>query len=68
VDAYLEPFLQVVLQRLAKTESRALRDALVLVVANALYYNPAATLAIMSKMGAVGQFFTLWSAAIFKRR
>ncbi|GLC37117.1 hypothetical protein PLESTB_000981600 [Pleodorina starrii] len=65
VDAWVAPYLQLALGKLQTATNRTLKDTLVLVVANALYYNAALTLGILSQMGAVGSFFSGWFAAIF---
>uniref|UniRef100_A0A7R9YU85 Importin N-terminal domain-containing protein n=1 Tax=Chlamydomonas euryale TaxID=1486919 RepID=A0A7R9YU85_9CHLO len=68
VDACVGPYLQLVLAKLPSTESRSLKDMLVLVVANALYYNAPLAMAMLSQQGAVGQFFTAWFGLIFVSR
>jgi hypothetical protein len=54
------PYIELALRRLNTAESRALREALVLVVAGALYYNPALALAALEQLGATASFFTTW--------
>lgn len=55
VDAWVAPYLSLVLQKLATCEHRALKDQLVLVVACALHYNPAAALAALAAQGVLPQ-------------
>jgi hypothetical protein len=38
----------------------ALKEQLVLVIANALYYNPTIALSTLQQHGQLGWFFTLW--------
>lgn len=64
VDAWIAPYIQLALTRLARTEKRALRDALVCVVANALYYNPALGLSVLQSTGALASFFGTWMGMV----
>ncbi|EFJ51590.1 hypothetical protein VOLCADRAFT_79706 [Volvox carteri f. nagariensis] len=68
VDPWVGPYLQLALGKLQTATNRTLKDALVLVVANALYYNAALALSVLVQMGVVGQFFTAWFAAIFANK
>lgn len=68
VDAWLQPYLQLALNKLNTAENRLLKDELLLLVANALYYNPGATCAILQQCGALQQLFTMWFSFIFARR
>lgn len=68
VDRWLQPYLQLTLTCLAKAENRLLKDELLVCVANALYYNAAATLQILQQMNAVQQLFGVWFGFIFERR
>ena len=63
VDAYVEPYLQLVLGRLAAkpAPSSALKDLLLNVVADALFYNPELTLQLLQKHGALAPTFSTWS-------
>jgi len=54
----------LVLLKLACCESRTLKDNLVLVVANALHYNPVLALQALQAQGAVGQFLGGWFSMI----
>jgi importin-7 len=68
VDAWVDPYLALVVTRLAKTERRSLKDELLVVVANALHYNPLLALQALQRLGAVGLVFSQWFAMIFARR
>lgn len=46
VDRWIEPYIGLAMQKLAIAENSRLRDALVGVVANAIYYNPALALKV----------------------
>ena len=63
VDEYVEPYLQLVLGRLAAkpAPSSALKDLLLNVVADALFYNPELTLKILQKHAALAATFSTWS-------
>jgi hypothetical protein len=67
VDACLQPYLQLALNKLQSAENRLLKDELLLLVANALYYNAGATLGILQQFGAVQQLFGLMFSCIFAR-
>ena len=59
VDEYLERFLAVCWQRLAKgVRMRRLKDVLMDVFMDALYYNPVLTLDILRRHGLLGELFT----------
>lgn len=66
VDDFVAPYLAVVLERLAVVELTYLKDLLVQVLANCLYYNPVLTLNVLTKNGrttaALGSWFTMLSA------
>lgn len=68
VDQWIQPYLSLCLQRLATAEKRILKDALIAVVANALYYNAALTLAVLQSMNATQQLLASWFTWIFERR
>ncbi|GFR51383.1 hypothetical protein Agub_g13813, partial [Astrephomene gubernaculifera] len=65
VDAWVGPYLQLAVGKLQSATNRTLKDTLVLVVANALYYNATLALGVLAQMGCVGSFFSAWFAAIF---
>jgi hypothetical protein len=67
VDACLQPYLQLALNKLQSAENRLLKDELLMLVANALYYNAGATLGILQQFGAVQQLFGLMFSCIFAR-
>jgi hypothetical protein len=54
VDQCVAPYVALALARLPRAESANLRDALVVVVANALYYSPALALQALQQVGGVG--------------
>jgi hypothetical protein len=54
VDACVAPYTALALGRLASAETAKLRDALLLVVANALYYNPALALQALQQVRRAG--------------
>ena len=60
VDEYVEPYLQLVLQRLAATPapSSTLKDLLLNVVADALFYNPELAMKLLQKQGALAATFS----------
>jgi hypothetical protein len=66
VDQWLEPYLRLVGERLSKPTSRALRDELLVLVANALYYDAAKTLSVLGASAA--PLFGEWFGMIFARR
>lgn len=68
VDRWVEPYLTLVVHRFAKTHRRALKDELMVVIANALYYNPALALGALQRIGAVEAVFREWFAMIFARK
>lgn len=60
VDQWVEPYLRITIDRLRRTEKKYLKDLLIEVIANALYYNPHLTLSILQKLGVATEFFNLW--------
>lgn len=68
VDHYVAPFLQLVLAKLSNTKNRTLKDTLMLVVANCLYYNAQLTLAALQQQGALQALFGLWFTMIFANK
>eukprot|EP00884_Botryococcus_braunii_P004058 jgi/Botrbrau1/13653/Bobra.0292s0003.1 len=67
VDALIPEYIQLATDRLARepTPSAALKEQLVLVVGNALYYNPALAVATLEHQGRLKWFFSLWLEMIF---
>ncbi|GIL84239.1 hypothetical protein Vretimale_15865 [Volvox reticuliferus] len=68
VDEWVGPYLQLALNKLQTATNRTLKDTLIMVVANALYYNATLTLGLLVQMGVVGQFFAAWFASIFANK
>lgn len=68
VDVWVAPYISLAMQKLATCSSRTLKDNLVLVVANALYYNPALTLQALQAQGALQQFLQGWFAMIMANK
>jgi len=60
VDQWVEPYLRITIERLRRTEKKYLKDLLIEVIANALYYNPHLTLNILQKLGVATEVFNLW--------
>ncbi|RZS13676.1 hypothetical protein BHM03_00045291 [Ensete ventricosum] len=60
VDHWVEPYLRITIERLQRAERPYLKCLLMLVIADALYYNPSLTLNILHKLGVAVQFFNLW--------
>ncbi|XWS13240.1 hypothetical protein CRYUN_Cryun36dG0020500 [Craigia yunnanensis] len=60
VDHWVEPYLRITLDRLRRTEKSRLKCLLVQVIANAVYYNAALTLSILSKLCVTMEVFNLW--------
>ncbi|KAJ3035132.1 hypothetical protein HDV00_004303 [Rhizophlyctis rosea] len=72
IDAYIPQCLDVAfhyLQDTKKTSPRTFRERCLAIVINALYYNPAATLALLEQRHATTAFFELWfrNIEIFRR-
>eukprot|EP00250_Pteridium_aquilinum_P010585 c19495_g1_i1 orf=322-3393(-) len=60
VDEWVEPYLKITIERLRRTQKNYLKDLLIEVVANALYYNTGLTLGILQKMGVTAEIFQAW--------
>lgn len=66
VDSSLEPYLVLTITKLGLAETAVLKDALMLVVADALHYNaPLALRALASTPLGVAQTFAGWFSLIF---
>lgn len=52
----------------AGAETRSLKDLLVLILANALYYNAPLALAALKHHNAIGELFGYWFGMIFQRK
>uniref|UniRef100_A0A7S0V0E3 Importin N-terminal domain-containing protein n=1 Tax=Polytomella parva TaxID=51329 RepID=A0A7S0V0E3_9CHLO len=69
VDQWVGPYIQLVMTKLARSENRRLKDMLILVVANALYYNAQLTLTMLTQApGGVGGFFQTWFQFVFESK
>jgi hypothetical protein len=51
VDGYIAPYVALCMSRLPRAEARVLKDALVVVIADALYYNAPLTLKALADAG-----------------
>ncbi|XP_075512049.1 importin beta-like SAD2 [Primulina tabacum] len=60
VDHWVEPYLRITIERLRRTERPSLKSLLILVVADALYYNPSLALNILQKLNVATEVFNLW--------
>jgi len=60
--------VKLAMLKLATTESAHLKDSLVCIVANAIYYNPILAIQVLSAAGAVQSFFSGWFAMIMVNR
>ncbi|VFQ64844.1 unnamed protein product [Cuscuta campestris] len=60
VDHWVEPYLRISFERLRRTQNLDLKCLLILVVADALYYNPSLTMSILQKLGVATEIFNLW--------
>lgn len=69
MNSSVGPFLRMVYARLQKPFQQAsFQDSLMLVVFNALYYDPALTLRELEGMGALGPVFTMAAAMVRARK
>ncbi|XP_049369945.1 importin beta-like SAD2 [Solanum verrucosum] len=60
VDHWVEPYIRVSIERLRRAEKSYLKCLLVLVIADALYYNAPLTWNILQKLGIATEVFNLW--------
>ncbi|XP_058102570.1 importin beta-like SAD2 isoform X2 [Magnolia sinica] len=60
VDQWVEPYLRITVDRLQRTERPYLKCLLVLVIADALYYNASLTFRVLQKLGVATEVFNLW--------
>ncbi|XP_065012601.1 importin beta-like SAD2 isoform X1 [Musa acuminata AAA Group] len=60
VDHWVEPYLRITIERLRQAERSYLKCLLMLVIADALYYNSSLTLGILHKLGVATEVFNLW--------
>ncbi|MCO5595130.1 hypothetical protein L7F22_049168 [Adiantum nelumboides] len=68
VDEWVEPYLKVTVERLRRTQKGYLKDLLIEVVANALYYNPGLSLSILQRMGVTAEVFQTWFNLLQERK
>lgn len=68
IDEWIEPYLRITVDRLRRTQKNYLKDLLIAVVANALYYNAALTLNVLQKLGATAEIFQAWLQLIYKTK
>mmetsp|Transcript_35700 Transcript_35700/g.79404 ORF Transcript_35700/g.79404 Transcript_35700/m.79404 type:complete len:941 (+) Transcript_35700:266-3088(+) len=68
VDPYVGPYLQLALARGAKATTNKFKDAVLLVVANAMHYNAALTLTALQQQGALVDVLTAWFGRIHAAR
>nr|KAJ0212709.1 hypothetical protein LSAT_V11C400166000 [Lactuca sativa] len=59
VDHWVQPYINITVERLRRAERPYLKCLLMQVIADALYYNPSLTLNILHKLGAT-EIFNLW--------
>ena len=67
VDDCVAPFLAVAIERLGSCQLSYLKDLLIQVVANCLYYNPVLTLDILTKNGKTTAVLSEWFAMLSAR-
>ncbi|KAG0567157.1 hypothetical protein KC19_7G115500 [Ceratodon purpureus] len=65
VDQWLEPYLRISIERLRKTKKNYLKDLLVNVVANGLYYNAPMCLTILQHLGVTSEIFQMWLQMLY---
>jgi hypothetical protein len=65
VDQWLEPYLRISVERLRKTKKNYLKDLLVNVVANGLYYNAPMCLTILQHLGVTSEIFQVWFQMLY---
>ncbi|KAK4750955.1 hypothetical protein SAY87_004437 [Trapa incisa] len=60
VDHWVEPYLDITVKRLWRTEKSYLKCLLIQVIANALYYNAVLTIGVLHKLGIAAEIFNRW--------
>ncbi|CAA6667948.1 unnamed protein product [Spirodela intermedia] len=60
VNQWVEPYIRITVDRLRRTEKPYLKCLLILVIADALYYNPSLTLATLQRLGVATEVLSLW--------
>ena len=68
VDDYVAPYLAVALERLAVCQLSYLKDLLIQVLANCLYYNPVLTLNVLTKNGRTTAVLATWFEMLSARQ
>jgi hypothetical protein len=66
VDQWLEPYLRISIERLRKTRKNYLKDLLVNVIANGLYYNAPMCLTILQHLGVTSEIFQSWFQMLYE--
>eukprot|EP00898_Chlorokybus_atmophyticus_P004844 jgi/Chlat1/5360/Chrsp35S05283 len=66
LDQWIEPYLRLVTLRLRTAEKHSFKDYLMLVVADALYYNPQLAMSALQHIGVTGEVFQAWLAMLYK--
>ncbi|GAV58972.1 IBN_N domain-containing protein/Cse1 domain-containing protein [Cephalotus follicularis] len=60
VDHWVEPYLQITVERLRRAQKLYLKCLLIQVIADALYYNATLTVSILYKFNVATEVFNLW--------
>ncbi|CAD5166944.1 unnamed protein product [Musa acuminata subsp. malaccensis] len=60
VDHWVEPYLRITIDRLHRTKKPYMKCLLMLVIADALYYDASLTLGTLHKLGVASDIFNLW--------
>ncbi|KAJ7538458.1 hypothetical protein O6H91_11G048900 [Diphasiastrum complanatum] len=66
VDQWVEPYLQITVNRLRRTKKHYLKDLLMEVVANSLYYNASFCLNVLQSLGVTADIFQTWFHMIYE--
>jgi len=66
VDEWVEPYLVLALERFQRAERRGMKDLLMVVLANALYYNPVIVVNCLVKRSALSSTFGVWMEMLGK--
>lgn len=66
VDQWLEPYLRISVERLRRTQKNYLKDLLMEVVANGLYYSAGPCLTILQQLGVTGEIFQAWFQMLYE--
>ncbi|CAL5220954.1 g3058 [Coccomyxa viridis] len=68
VDSYIGSYISLALTRLPSAEQNLLKDKLMNVVANAIYYNPVLALQQLQQQGKLQHFFATWFQMVFAKK